>query len=82
VVIGTDYTGCCKSNYHAITTTTAHKPSGDKNQKYILQKEHQHLLLLGKSNLHLTRLNHYVMSHVNTIDIMKTHFIAFYIQMS
>ena len=53
-----------------------------KNKKYILQKEHQHLLLLGKSNLHLIRLNHYVMSHVNTIDIMKTHFIAFYIQMS
>ena len=22
-VIGTDYTGCCKSNYHTITTTTA-----------------------------------------------------------
>jgi len=23
VVIGTDYTGSCKSNYHTITTTTA-----------------------------------------------------------
>jgi hypothetical protein len=24
VVIGTDYTGSCKSNYHAITTTTTY----------------------------------------------------------
>jgi hypothetical protein len=31
VVIGTDCTGCCKSNYHTITTTTAPRWYRDAN---------------------------------------------------
>jgi hypothetical protein len=32
VVIGTDYTGSCKSNYHMITTTTAPTSIQNKNK--------------------------------------------------
>ena len=37
VVIGTDYTGSCKSNYHTITTTTA--PRMQRNSYYTLSHQ-------------------------------------------
>jgi hypothetical protein len=36
VVIGTDCTGSCKSNYHTITTTTAPKEIYEKTNDYLI----------------------------------------------